>query len=336
MKALVPTQARDLTEVLAADDDTLFSAPVLARALELLADQAGTVVADVETAEGRAEITKLARAVGGAIARLDDRRRAYVAELKARPAAIDKLFREAFRKPAEALQDRIRRPLDDWQAAMREAEEETGRIIAELTAPVEVGTPAEHLRARLEWAEGLDIPDWLTETQRDAIASAMAHAIPRLQAAHAAAVKAAEQAAELERLRAVAREAELQQAREEAAAQARADAERRAAEERERQELARMDAERRAKEAESRQRKAEEAAASQAEAAAMAERERAKAAALAAEEEARRRAADREHAASIHREVLADLCALGIDEDTGRALITAIARGQIPHLHITY
>lgn len=46
--------------------------------------------------------------------------------------------------------------------------------------------------------------------------------------------------------------------------------------------------------------------------------------------------AGREHQAAIHREVLADLCDLGIAEATARHLITAIARGQIAHLTITY
>ena len=44
----------------------------------------------------------------------------------------------------------------------------------------------------------------------------------------------------------------------------------------------------------------------------------------------------RDQQARIHREVLADLCDLGIHEATARVLIAAIARGGIAHLTITY
>lgn len=58
------------------------------------------------------------------------------------------------------------------------------------------------------------------------------------------------------------------------------------------------------------------------------------------DEHARRKAETkaqaRDRQAQIHREVLADLCDLGIHEGTARALIAAIARGGVAHLSITY
>lgn len=44
----------------------------------------------------------------------------------------------------------------------------------------------------------------------------------------------------------------------------------------------------------------------------------------------------RDDRASIHRALLADLEDLGIATELGNRLITAVARGQIPHLSISY
>jgi hypothetical protein len=151
--------------------------------------------------------------VGGAIARLDERRRAYVAALKAQPKAIDDLFRVTFRQPAEALKEQIRAPLTAWEEELRLADEETNRLIGLLNAPIAHGTPAAAIRQRLEAARDLDLPDWLTGTQRGEIVAAMERNIPRLETALEAASRAEEQAAELARLRAVARDAELLAAR---------------------------------------------------------------------------------------------------------------------------
>jgi hypothetical protein len=110
IKNLHPAAPQSLTACLELTDEELFTPDMLSHALALLTDEAGPMVADVETAAGRREVNKLSRAVGRAISRLDERRR-YVAELKARPKAIDDLFRETFRKPAEALKERIAAPL---------------------------------------------------------------------------------------------------------------------------------------------------------------------------------------------------------------------------------
>lgn len=42
------------------------------------------------------------------------------------------------------------------------------------------------------------------------------------------------------------------------------------------------------------------------------------------------------HEAVIHRVVLGDLCDIGLAAATARSLITAIARGEVPHLTLTY
>jgi len=308
----------DLAACLRLTDDQLFTTDVLAHALELLEHEAGHLVANVETVDGRREINKTSRAVGGAIKRLDERRRAYVAELKARPKQIDDMFRETFRRPAEAMQERIRRPLDQWNEEQRAAEEETDRLIGELSAPVEAGTNTSEIMRRLDAAQSMNLPDWVSENQREAIAAAMQAAIPRLQAAHDAAVRAEEQAAELDRLRA------------EQAAQAAVERARR--EEQEHAKAAVRQAEEAQRIAEQRQREAEERT-SQAEA-----QERAK---LAAEQQAKadeekRRATDKAHLEAIHAEIVADLEMIGVNAYQALDITLAIARGQIPHLRIIY
>ena len=318
-----------LSDMMKVDDEFLFTQDTLTRAMKFISEKAEGLTADVSTEEGRKELNKIARSLGGAITRFDERRRAYVAVLKARPAEIDKIFREIFREPAEAIKDRIKAPLDRWTDEQRAAEEESERIIATINAPIEAGTSAAQLANRLDEAQNIDMPEWLSEGQRAAIVAALTAAMPRIETAYNAAVAAEAQAAELAELRARAAQHE-QQAREAAAAEtAAANA---------RAESARAieDAQRRAAEAEDRERQATAEARRRAEAAAMAERERAKAQAMAEEAETSRRAADKAHAAEIHREILADLCGLGIAEVQAKLIISAIAKGQIPRLSITY
>ncbi|MBK8639883.1 MAG: hypothetical protein IPN92_17005 [Chromatiaceae bacterium] len=312
--ALQTSHPRGLDAVLGLNDAVLFTQDNLERALEILADVAGPLVADVTEEQGRREINRITRAVGGAIARLDERRRAYVADLKAKPKQIDDLFRTTFRQPAELLKERIRAPLTAWEEEIRLADEETNRLIGLLNTPIAHGTPAAAIRQRLEAARELDLPDWLTGTQRGEIVAAMERNIPRLETALEAASHAEEQAAELARLRAVAREAELLAARQAAAEEAT-----RAAH-----------AQQAAREEQIRQ-----TAAATARAAALAEvaAQRAPAPAPATAPSA---APERDDRALVHRALVADLEDLGLATDMAKRLIAAIARGQIPHLAITY
>ena len=341
--ALQTSHPRSLDAVLGLNDAVLFTQDNLERALEVLADVAGPLVADVTAEQGRREINRITRAVGGAIARLDERRREYVAALKAQPKAIDDLFRVTFRQPAEALKEKIRAPLSAWEEELRLADEETNRLIGLLNTPIAHGTPAAAIRQRLEAARDLDLPDWLTGTQRGEIVAALERNIPRLETALAAATSAEEQAAELARLRAVAREAELLAARQAAAEEATRAAEARAA---------RLQGERDAAahaQQQQREEQIRQEAAATARAAALAEVAQRAAPApapapataptpIAAPTPAPIASAppEREDRALIHRAILADLEDLGIPTDLGKRLISAIAKGQVFHLSITY
>ena len=335
--ALQTSHPRSLDAVLGLNDAVLFTQDNLERALEVLADVAGPLVADVTAEQGRREINRITRAVGGAISRLDERRRAYVADLKAKPKQIDDLFRTTFRQPAELLKERIRAPLSAWEEELRLADEETNRLIGLLNTPIAHGTPAAAIRQRLEAARELDLPDWLTGTQRGEIVAAMERNIPRLEAALETASRAEEQAAELARLRAVAREAELLAARQAAAEEATRVAEERAA---------RLQGERDAAahaQQQQREEQIRQEAAATARAAALAEVAQRAAPAPAPTPTAAPTPAptpnappEREDRALIHRAILADLEDLGIPTDLGKRLISAIAKGQVFHLSITY
>ena len=320
--AIQTSHPRSLDAVLGLNDAVLFTQDNLERALEILADVAGPLVADVTAEPGRREINRITRAVGGAIARLDERRRAYVADLKAKPKQIDDLFRTTFRQPAELLKERIRAPLTAWEEEIRLADEETNRLIGLLNTPIAHGTPAVAIRQRLDAARELELPDWLTGTQRGEIVAALERNLPRLETALAAATSAEEQAAELARLRAVAREAELLAARQAAAEEAT-----------------------RAAQAQQAQREAQirQEAATAARAAALAEVAQQRAPAPVPAPTGPTAAAvpptaapEREDRALIHRAILADLEDLGIPTETAKRLIAAIARGQVFHLAITY
>lgn len=319
-----------LDAVLRLTDAELFTPGPLAQALDLLTAAAAPLVADVATEEGRREINRVARAVGGAISRLDERRRAYVADLKAKPKLIDDLFRTTFRQPAELLKERIRAPLTAWEEEIRLADEETNRLIGLLNTPIALGTPAAAIRQRLEAARELDLPDWLTGTQRGEIVAAMERNIrniPRLETALEAASRAEEQAAELARLRTVARDAELLAARQAAAEEATRVAEERAA---------RLQGERDAAahaQQQQREEQIRQEAAATARAAALAEVAQQRTPTPAPAPTAAPEPDDR---ALIHRALVADLEDFGLANDMARRLITAIARGQIPHLSITY
>jgi colicin import membrane protein len=321
--ALQISHPQNLDAMLRLTDAHLFTPEMLTRALDLLADVAGPLVADVAEEQGRREINRITRAVGGAITRLDERRRAYVAALKAQPKAIDDLFRVTFRQPAEALKEQVRAPLTAWEEDMRAADDETTRLVELLNAPVASGTTAAAIRQRLDAARELALPDWLSATQRGAIVAAMERNLPRLEAALEAASRAEAQAAELARLRAVARDAELLAARTVAAEEVTraAHAQQAAREEQIRQE-----------------------AAATARAAILAEvaQQRAPAPTQATAPTPTAAPAtpipppEREDRALIHRAILADLEDLGIPSETAKRLISAIARGQVFHLSITY
>lgn len=263
----------------------------------------------------------------------------------------------------DALRDEVRKPLTDWENAEKKRIDDHEAAIANIVLLADISElepTAATVSDRIITMEQLPVRDWQEFAKRSEAATAETKL--KLGSALSAAVRRESERAELERLRAeqVAREQKERDDRiaAEAAERARVEAEQKAA--REAEEAARAaEVERRRIEQEkaaaiARAEKAEadkKAAAAKSEqdakdAAEAAERNR-----LAAIETERKRVADEaarvaaetakreantKHRAKINNEVLAAFVGKGVDPEIGKAVIAAIARGEIPHTRISY
>lgn len=316
--------------------------------LESIAQKARAVKPDVSTRQGRGEIASLALKVAKSKTLLDDMGKELVSEWKAQSGRVD-AERRKVRDFLDNLKDEVRAPLTKYER------DEADRIRAHELALDDITDRPDGIETAAEWKARLDLlrnwPPRAWQEFEQKAADALATEIAKAERFHADAVKREAEAAELARLRAEAEERARQEAArlqaereakiaEEAAAKAKQAAEEAA--ERAKVEAARKaDAERAA--AEERARKAEEARiaaeqrAEREKAEAVAAEQRRVAAAKAAEEaEAARRAANVAHKTKVNRDVLAALVGCGASEDVGKAIITALVRGAVPHVSIAY
>ena len=230
-------------------------------------------------------------------------------------------------------------PPREWQEFTKRAGEvlaaEIGRTeILLAAAQAREAEQAELARLRAEAEEQARQAAERARAEREERIAAEAAEAARVAAEECAAREAAETAARVEAERR--RAAEAQQAAEREAA-------RRAEEAAAAQRAAEQRAERLQAEAEAAAARAEEERIRAAE-----REERARKEAVAAEQrraaeqveaerrEAERRAANLAHKTKINREVLAALTDCGLSEDLGKAVITSIARGEVPHVSLRY
>jgi colicin import membrane protein len=325
--------------------------------LESIATKARAMKPDVSTRQGRAEIASLALKVAKSKTLLDEMGKELVSDWKTRSAAVD-AERRKVREFLDALKEEVRAPLTQYEqaeAARIAAHEEALADLIESPNYGAVETAAD-LAARLAWLRNPPPRKWEEFAQR--AADTLAAEIDRTEALHEAAVKREAEAAELARLRAeeearrqeeaaraqaerearIAEEAaaKAKQAAEEAAERQRAEAARKAEAERQAVERERAAAEDRARKAEEARVAAEQRAEREKAEAVAAEQRRVAAAKAAEEAEAARRAANTAHKAKINRDVLAALVACGAPDDVGKAIVGAIARGEVPHVSIAY
>jgi len=310
------SETTDLVVIEKANALTVFkSSDQIEEILQKVEREVMSFVPDVTTVKGRKEIASLAYRVSQTKSYLDGLGKDLVAELKEVPKLID-ANRKTVRDRLDALRDKARQPYTEWEA-------EQERIKAEEEARV----AAEKLAAQIE--SDHEIALLLNEKfDRDA-AEAKAEA-ERQRAAHEEEIRRkaaeqarieAEQAAQRERDAAAKREADLKAAKERAereAREAQGRAERQAKEARERAEREKQAA------IEAEQRKAREA-----EAARLAEEKR-------ITDEAAARAADVAHRKAVNNKALADLVAVGLTEEQARTVVTAIAKGEVTAIRITY
>lgn len=321
------SETMDLVVIEKANALTVFkSADQIEEILQKVEREVMSFVPDVTTVKGRKEIASLAYRVSQTKSYLDGLGKDLVAELKEVPKLID-ANRKTVRDRLDVLRDKARQPVTDWEAEQERIKaEEEARIAAEkLAAQIE----SDHEIALL-MDEKIDRER--AEAAAEAERKRIAHEEEiRRQAAEQARIEA-EQAAQRERDAAAKREADLQAAKEKAEADAKAVQERAEREAREAQERA----ERQAQEARERAEREKQAAieaeqrkAREAEAARLAEEKR-------IADEAAARADDVAHRKAVNNKALADLVAVGLNDEQARTVITAIAKGEVTAIRITY
>jgi colicin import membrane protein len=311
--------------------------------------QIASFVPDVSTKASRAEIASFAfkfartkKAIDDAGKKLnEDDQKAIKARNEVRNRIVDTL---------QGLQDQVRAPLDIWEEAEKKRIDYVESELSDLR-----GAPnyprsfaAEDLARAISDLKARTFDTAKFQDQTDTAIALRDAAVIAMEAAHARIVKEEEDRAELERLRA------------EAAERKRQDDERAAKEEAERRRVAAAEAaEKRRAEAEQAEKERIAAAEKRAAENAKAEAERAHQAEIdrlnreAAEAERVRKAqadeakriADEDAARAAdkkHRTKIMTLAALGVktfgkvDDDTAKAIITAIVAGHIPHISIRF
>tara|TARA_R110000851_G_scaffold60415_3_gene139456 strand:- start:768 stop:1892 length:1125 start_codon:yes stop_codon:yes gene_type:complete len=326
--------------------------------------EARAVVPDVKTEQGRKDIKDMAKKVAASNKALDTPMRDYLRILKTQPKALEKNARES-KARFDDLKADILKPL-------LEAQESQDKIINWLLMVPETCSGADInsavLNKIIDCINGYTVELVWPELKKKfkvAHESALTTATVTLERIEEAEKQAA-RLAELEAKQAAAEQAESnRKVAEQAAANARAEAEAKAQRDRE-------DVDRRAAESRQREENAKAAEAKAIRDAELAREENAKAAEqykidvenerLAAEERQRiaieqataretKRIADEEaehlaqakaresrkdHRASIHRQALVAMIALGIEEKPAREAILAIRDGKVPNISIQY
>lgn len=315
-------------------------------------------VLEVETEEGRKRIKSLAAKISSSKTAIDKPIRDHLRALKEIPKVLEKNARESIER-FDALRDETLAPLNAAQAEQDAMLEKLNAIPSRCLAADATSLIAGN---DLAYAESIDLEAFWPElkkkakTAKETAIDVAKNALDRISAAEA-------QAAELERLRLEAEKRRQEDhdrmiaeqaaeaarmAEQERMAKEREQAERAAYESQQRELQAKRDselAEQRRIESEERAKqaaieaaeKAKADAAAAAERAAQDERDRMAAEQAEAKRLADARAADKEHRIQINRAALVDLIAqAGLDEEQAKAVVTAIAKGNIRNVKIFY
>lgn len=329
--------------------------------IKSVVDKVRAIETDISTPTGRRAVAALAYKVARSKTALDDMGKTLVASLKAQTSAID-AERRTIREHLDALQHEVRKPLTDWEDTEKRRVEEHELALDGILEHPQWGiteTSAD-IRKRLNYLENYPAREWQEFSAR--AAKSLASEIERARALLAAAEKREAEHAEAERLLHEQAEREQRDRDEriarEAAERARAETEEKAA-------RAQVLADARAREAEARAAQAdadriasegrarEEAAlaVSKAEAAMIAaakKAEREKVIAIATERQrvaaeqnavaaaAARREANKKYLARVNNAARDALVAAGLTTEQATIAVTAIAKGDVPNVKISY
>lgn len=296
---------------------------------------------NLDTDSGRKAIASLAYSISCRKTPIVAAGKALTEDWRKKTAAVNAL-KSKVEEEFDALRDKARAPLDQWEAAEKKRKD---TIVSTLTffaqaAAVPAGATVESVDATIARVEAIQIGYEYGDSQARAKEDQFA-ALAKLREARASIVRADAERAELEKLRAEAQERERQAQAAEAT---------RLAEEAERERIA--NAEKRAAEAAEAKLKAEAEAAIAAERRkaqeaeqALADEQRRQREAKAAEEariaaqaaEDARRREDIEHRGQIMRAAKESLIEHGgIDESIAKKIVLAITAGAIPHVTLKF
>jgi colicin import membrane protein len=354
-------QATDLTTLESITPALLFSEGGSKQLLEKIRTEVASVVTDISTKEGRDAVAALAYKVARSKTLLDKIGKTLNADLKAKAAVIDKQ-RSQIWDSLEAIQKDIRKPLTDWEEKeeARTASHKQALDLLDTLAKFDTPPTTAVLRQRIADLDDLGARDWQehAEMAKGVIGGTRADLEVRLNAA----VKADEDRAELEKLRALQAERDAEDLRRkseadaaeaekkrlqdiaDAAAVAKQKADEDAAQKVKDAEAALVAAEAKRvqdiKDAEDKAERERIAAAKKAEddqaAAVEAERKRVADEAEAVRVATLERESNRAHCAKINNAVLDALISLCMTPDDAKKVVEAIALNKIPHTTITY
>lgn len=335
--------------------------------LQKIRDEVRAFVPDTSTAKGRAAIASIAFKVAKSRTALDDAGKKLVAELKEVPKLID-AERKRMRESLEALQEEVRRPLNEWQAAEDARVAQHQAVIKHIENTDTAGMSAALIGAKIQDLDSCEINQELEEFEADAHRAKAASLVILRQAMQDQEKFEAEQA-ELIKLRAE-KEAQEQKDREtriaqEVADKARIETEQKAQRERDAEakrvadekvaadkrendlRLAAAESERKAEQAKREkiesdqraERERKEAAERQEKAveeARIAEQKRADAAAAEIVRQQEARAADTAHKSKIMGEAKVAIMSMNVTEELAKALVMKIYRGEVPNITINF
>lgn len=300
--------------------------------------QAAEIGADMEKAADRKKLASVAYAVSKAKTAIDGTGKDLVAEAKAKIKVVDD-NRKKVRDELDALRDRIRQPVTEWEEAEKAKQAEIDGLIAEIAAAAQSSDNGERLTAA-QLQQRLESISQYSGHENDAVRSKAADSIKFLQDAVIAAEQYEAQQAEIARLQAEqqVREQAERDARitAEAAERAKAEAEAKTRAEQEAAQRAKWEAEQKAANAEREKQAALDRIEQEKAAAAEAERQRIEAEARAEAEAEAARAADIEHRRTINRAVYAVMLECGMDEAAAQAFLLRLQNNEVPHLKILY
>lgn len=335
-----------------------FEAANLEKLYKQVEEEVTAELTEIDTVAGRKRIKELAAMISKSRKAIDDPIRDHLRIIKAQPKILEKNARESVER-FDALREKTLAPLMAALAPQR-------AIISRMTDIVslcnDVSATSDTVRSMLDEANAVDTSKMWPELVKEADAAVdgakqiATDALARIETAE----KQAAELAELRRQQAENEQKERDRLIADAAAQKARDEEQQRAEQRildernkaEQSRLAQLKAEQHDKDNEARRVAQEEQAKRDVIAAEEAAKQREALAAKEATEKAvreaeekrkreaeetERREADKAHRTLINRAALVDLIAqAGIDEDTAKKVITAVAQGKVANMKVVY